>query len=81
MATWPAGLRKMSKMAAGGAGMGRVTSMRSEKEDGIGHVGLLVDVRASLKLPDNHIQTTGRRRNWKCLDGFGAPEPGFEAEY
>src|SRR5689334_18291352 len=29
MATWPAGLRTTSKMAEGGAGIGRVTSIRS----------------------------------------------------
>src|SRR5437588_8873977 len=32
MATWPAGLRTMSKMAEGAAGMGRVTSMRSVRK-------------------------------------------------
>ena len=32
MATWPAGLRTMSKMADGGAGIGRVTSMRSGRK-------------------------------------------------
>ena len=30
MATCPAGLRKMSKIAVGDAGMGRVTSIRSD---------------------------------------------------
>ena len=32
MATWPAGLRTMSKITDAGAGMGRVTSMRSVRK-------------------------------------------------
>src|SRR6476620_590710 len=41
MATCPAGLRTMSKMAEGGAGIGRVTSMRSVRKTVSGTVRLL----------------------------------------
>jgi hypothetical protein len=47
MATWPAGLRKISKIVAAGAGIGRVTSIRSDRKTVSGMWGSLWTLVAS----------------------------------
>ena len=47
MATCPAGLRTTSKIAEGGAGIGRVTSMRSGKKTVSGTVGEVLGQRTA----------------------------------